>query len=329
MSLQPNLDCLAQGRKQIMLVMKAAGVRKIGGPVKALDLEERDLRDDEVLIEVRAAGVANWDEIVRTGGWDVGIAPPMALGVEASGVVRAVGSAVKRFRPGDAVLTHPLPLRHQGAWAERLIAAEDRVARKPERMSWEVASILPVPALTASQLVRQVGLQLGEFVLVNGGGGVTGGVIVAVAAEMGARVIATAGPASAERLRGYGAEAVLNYHDPRWLDDVRRLTSSHLPVAVNAVRGAANSLMPLVADGGRLATITGDPPAAQRGIRVTNFYVASEAAALEKAALTFAAEHRTIPVAARYGLAAASAALAAASGELKGGGVVISPSLEE
>lgn len=136
----------------IMLLVKSAGVRKIGDPVEPLDVEERDLRDDEVLIEVRAAGVANWDEIVRTGGWDVGIAPPMALGVEASGVVRTVGSAVTRFRPADAVLTHPLPLMHQGAWAERLVAAEDRVATKPERMSWEVAGIFPVPALTASQL---------------------------------------------------------------------------------------------------------------------------------------------------------------------------------
>ena len=46
---------------------------------------------DEVVIEVRAAGAANWDAIVRTGGWDVGIKPPMALGVSASAVVRAVG----------------------------------------------------------------------------------------------------------------------------------------------------------------------------------------------------------------------------------------------
>ena len=53
--------------------MRAAGVRVAGGPVGILDLPDpRELRPDEVLIDVRACGVGNWDEIVRTGGWDVG-----------------------------------------------------------------------------------------------------------------------------------------------------------------------------------------------------------------------------------------------------------------
>jgi len=46
-----------------------------------------ELRPDELLIEVRSAGAGNWDEIARTGGWDLGRQPPMALGVEAAGVV--------------------------------------------------------------------------------------------------------------------------------------------------------------------------------------------------------------------------------------------------
>ena len=54
----------------------------------------RPLDGDEVLIQVMAAGVGNWDGIVRTGGWDVGGRPPMALGVEAAGVVAEVGSMV-------------------------------------------------------------------------------------------------------------------------------------------------------------------------------------------------------------------------------------------
>jgi hypothetical protein len=64
--------------------------------------ESRPLADDEVLLEVRAAGVGNWDEFVRTGGWDVGAKPPMELGVEAAGVVLAVGQAVTDWAPGDA-----------------------------------------------------------------------------------------------------------------------------------------------------------------------------------------------------------------------------------
>src|SRR5262249_59075184 len=67
-------------------VMRAAGISEFGGPLSGIDLPDpRPLREDEVLIEIRAMGVGNWEEFVRTGEWDVGRGPPMALGVEAAG----------------------------------------------------------------------------------------------------------------------------------------------------------------------------------------------------------------------------------------------------
>jgi NADPH:quinone reductase-like Zn-dependent oxidoreductase len=60
--------------------------------VQTLEVAEpRALREGEVLIEVEAAGVGNWDDIVRVGDWDVGRTPPMALGVEAAGIIAALG----------------------------------------------------------------------------------------------------------------------------------------------------------------------------------------------------------------------------------------------
>ena len=91
--------------------MQVAGIRRVGARVEMIDVgEPRPLAGDEVLLEVRAAGVGNWDEFVRTGGWDVGAKPPMALGVEAAGIVLASGQAVGDWAPGDAVMTHPVPL---------------------------------------------------------------------------------------------------------------------------------------------------------------------------------------------------------------------------
>ena len=85
--------------------MQVAGIRRVGARVEMIDVgEPRPLAGDEVLLEVRAAGVGNWDEFVRTGGWDVGAKPPMALGVEAAGIVLAAGQAVGDWaawgRPG-------------------------------------------------------------------------------------------------------------------------------------------------------------------------------------------------------------------------------------
>src|SRR5919204_5739344 len=163
--------------------MRAAGIDAFGGEVQMLELAEPGSpAPDEAVISVRAAGVGNWDEFVRTGSWDVGRRPPLALGVEAAGVVAAVGEDVTSLAPGDEVLTHPLPLRHQGAWAERLVAPVALVAQKPAAMSWETAAAFPVPALTADQaLAEAVPMPAGEWVLVNGAGGVTGGLVVQLA----------------------------------------------------------------------------------------------------------------------------------------------------
>jgi NADPH:quinone reductase-like Zn-dependent oxidoreductase len=91
--------------------MRVAGIEHRGGPIETLEVADpRAPRDGEVLIEVKAAGVGDWDEFVRAGDWDVGRTPPMALGVEAAGVVAAVGSGVEGWSVGDEVLTHPLPL---------------------------------------------------------------------------------------------------------------------------------------------------------------------------------------------------------------------------
>jgi len=92
------------------------------------------------VISVRAAGVGNWDEFVRIGEWDVGRRPPLALGVEAAGVVSAIGEDVTSLAPGDEVLTHAVPLRHQGTWAEWLVAPAAAVALKPSGLEWQAAA---------------------------------------------------------------------------------------------------------------------------------------------------------------------------------------------
>jgi len=198
--------------------MRAAGIGRVGGPVEMIETgEPRPLAGDEVLLEVMAAGVGNWDEFVRVGGWDVGAVPPTALGVEAAGTLAAVGGAVSDWAPGDAVMTPPVPLRDQGTWAPMLIAPAALLARKPHGVSWEAAAAFPIPALTAEQVLSDtLGVQAGEHLLVHGAGGVTGGLLVALAALRGAQVIATAGPSSRQRVSALGARHVIDYHDQDW-----------------------------------------------------------------------------------------------------------------
>src|SRR5262249_23487376 len=152
----------------------------------------------------------------------------MALGVAAAGTVLAVGQAVRDWAPGDAVMTHPVPLRDQGTWAPCLIAPAGLLARKPPSVSWEAAAALPVPALPADQvLAAALNIRAGEQLLVNGAGGITGGLLVALAPLHGAEVIATAGPASQQRVKALGARQVIDYHDQDWPEQVLAMTGGH------------------------------------------------------------------------------------------------------
>jgi NADPH:quinone reductase-like Zn-dependent oxidoreductase len=307
--------------------VKAAGIRAFGAQVELLELPgPRALGLDEVLIDVRACGVGNWDEIVRAGDWDLGVRPPMALGVEAAGLVAAVGSQVTTVRAGDRVTAHSLPLRWQGTWAERCIAAAEHVAVVPPGVPFDAAAALPVPALTADQVISDaLGVRPGETVLVHGAGGVTGGLLVQLAARRGATVMATAGPDSADRVAALGAASVLDYHRPDWPEQVRALTRSGVDAAANAARSGAAEAMQAVRDGGRLATITSDPPPAERDIAVVEVYVAPDGGRLGGLVRLLAQGALTISVGERFPLEQGTVALAQARHGTGGLAVVLQP----
>jgi NADPH:quinone reductase-like Zn-dependent oxidoreductase len=301
--------------------VQAAGVTRFGAEIRLLELPEPAAPGPgEVLLGVRACGMGNWDEFIRTGGWDTGTGPPMPLGVEAAGVIVAVGSGVHGFQPGDAVTTHSLPA---GSWAEKFTALAEHLALVPAGVPMTVAAALPVPALTADQALDAVTVRPNETVLVHGAGGVTGGVLVNLAAHRGARVIATAGQAG--RVRALGASHVIDYHEPDWPARVRALTSGGIGVdaAVNAARSGSADAVRAVRDGGRLATITGDLPPAERGIALSDIVVVPDGARLARLVPLLAPD--AITMGASYPLAEAAAAMARLREGTHGAAIVLEP----
>src|SRR3954466_12032766 len=256
--------------------MKAAGIEQFGGDVRELSLPDpRPAGAGETLITVRAAGVAPWDDLVRVGTWDVGPRPPMALGVAAAGTVAAVGAGVDGGSVGGEGMTHPVPLLEHGCWSELLLARADVLAAKPSAVPWEDAAAFPVPALTADQAIgAAVGNSGARRLLVHGAGGVTGQLIAALGGVVGAEVAVTAGPRGAERLRELGVAAVFDYHDGGWPAGGRDWAGGGGGAAADkAAPGGEDAALSAVADGGRLATITGAPPAAARGVAIVDVYV--------------------------------------------------------
>src|SRR2546423_13596765 len=117
--------------------MRAAGITALGEPVEIFEVDELATpAAGEVIIDAVAAGIGNWDELVRIGSWQIGGPAPMALGTEAAGTGAAAGSGATELREGGEGMTHPLPLRRHGTWAGRGLAPAATVAARPAGGAW-------------------------------------------------------------------------------------------------------------------------------------------------------------------------------------------------
>ena len=259
--------------------MQACGVSAPGAAEAVLlDLPEpAPPGTGQVLIAVEAAGVGPWDGLLNTGGWDVGLRPPAALGVEGAGRISAVGPDVQGISVGDRVVAHGAPLPGgSGFWAEQVLVTALHTAPLPGELDPVAAAALPVNGLTALQALEALGLSTGQRLLVTNGGGATGSLAIQLAASAGVEVTATASPSAEERLRSLGAAEVIDYHDPAW----PARAQGGFDAALIAARGTAATSLPLIRDGGQLCSLTSDAPGAERGITGANLYVRPDSAQL-------------------------------------------------
>jgi len=198
-------------------LMKAIVYRCYGSPdvLEFEDIEKPKPADDEVLVKVHAAAVNPLDwhymrgspYIMRLG---VGLGAPTrtSMGVDFAGTVEAVGSNVKRFKPGDEVFGG-----RSGAFAEYVTVREDRaLALKPANMTFEQAASVPIAGITALQALRDKGqLKPGQKVLINGASGGVGTFAVQIAKSYGAEVTGVCSTRNVEMVRSIGADHVIDY----------------------------------------------------------------------------------------------------------------------
>ena len=188
------------------------------GPPDVLRLAEVGMPEvgaGDVLVRVHAAALnpADWHIlrgdplIARLMG--VGLTRPKArvAGIDAAGVVEAVGTNVRQLRSGDEVLGFC-----RGAFAEYACAAADLVVPKPAAISFEQAAAVPIAATTALRGIRDVGeVTAGQRVLVNGAGGGVGTYAVQIAAALGAEVTGVCSTRNVELVHSIGAARVIDY----------------------------------------------------------------------------------------------------------------------
>ena len=239
--------------------MKAFILDRYGRKValRAGELPDPNVREDEVLLEVHAAGVNLLDSKIRSGEFKL-ILPyraPFVLGHDVAGVVARVGARVKHFKPGDEVYARPADHRI-GTFAELIAVQEKDVALKPRKLTMEEAASLPLVALTAWQaLVGRGQLKRGQKVFIQAGSGGVGTVAIQLAKHLGATVATTTGASNVALVRSLGADVVVDYKKE---DFEGRLSGYDLVLHSQDGKALVKSLR-VLRPGGRLVSISGPP----------------------------------------------------------------------
>lgn len=215
---------------------EAIVIRETGGP-EVLKLETVEVgrpAPGEIRIRQTAIGVNFHDVYVRSGLYQT-LGLPGIPGIEAVGVVEAIGEGVRGLAPGDRVAY--LTQGYGGYASERLLAA-DRAVRLPEQVDDRLAAAVFLKGLTVEMLVRRVHpVRPGEVVLVHAAAGGVGQMLSRWARQLGATVIGTAGSeAKARTAREAGCEHVILYRQEDFVARVRDITQGRgVDVAYDAV----------------------------------------------------------------------------------------------
>lgn len=206
--------------------MKAVMVTEYGPPegFECRDTPGPEFAADEILIDVRAAGISFVDLLVAQGKYQVRPPLPYVPGTEFAGIVADVGRDVRGLVKGDRVVAGAMG----GAYADQCAVPAAMAVKMPDSMSFEHGSVFRVSYNTAYHaLVQRAVIRPGETVLVLGAGGAIGTACVQVARSLGARVIGSASTmAKRDLARACGADDVIDSGAGDWRDQVKALTGN-------------------------------------------------------------------------------------------------------
>ena len=205
--------------------MKAIQIKQPGGPevLQLVDLPVPQPKPNEAVVKIAASGVNFIDVYQREGRYKVPL--PFVLGQEAAGTVTSVGAEVKSLKLGDRVAWSSI----LGAYAEYAAVTAERLVRVPEGVSDQQAASTMLQGMTAHYLIYDCfPLKQGQTALVHAAAGGVGLLLVQMAHNLGARVIATVSTDEKAKLaRDAGADEVILYTQADFEAETKRLTGGH------------------------------------------------------------------------------------------------------
>ena len=239
--------------------MKAFVLERYGKKraLRSMEMPTPELRDDEVLVEVHAAGVNLLDSKIRDGEFKLILAYrlPLILGHDVAGVVVKVGSNVRQFKLGDEVYARLDDFRI-GAFAEFVPVKEASLALKPKGLTMEEAASIPLVALTAWQaLIAKANLKRGQKVFIQAGSGGVGTFAIQLAKHLGATVATTTSTTNVALVKNLGADVVIDYRT----QDFEEVLRDYDVVLNSQDSKTLEKSLRVLKGGGKLISISGPP----------------------------------------------------------------------
>lgn len=238
--------------------MKAIRVHEFGSPevMRIEDVTEPRPGSGQITLSVYAAGVNPVDTYIRSGQYPVRPELPYTPGMDAAGVVDAVGEGVRRVKAGDRVYAAGTI---SGSYAEQALCSETQLHLLPERLSFAQGAAIGVPYGAACRaLFQRARAMAGEVVLIHGASGGVGTAAVQLARAAGMHVIGTAGTQMGRLLViEQGAHHVFDHHAPDHLEQILRLTDGRgVDVIVEMLANVnLGKDLTVVAQGGRVVVV--------------------------------------------------------------------------
>ena len=239
--------------------MKALQIKKYGEIKEGLAIENIDkptYKDGDVLIDVKAAALNPIDYKIVEGKLKdmVSLNLPVTIGYDVSGVVVEKGSGVSNFDIGDEVFAR-VPQEQMGTVAEFVAVDSSKVALKPDNISFEKASGLPLTGLTAIQALERVGIKEDDRILIHAGSGGVGSFAIQYAKAKGAIVYTTTSTKNLDWVSALGADRVIDYTE----EDYKEV-ANNLDIVFDTLGDDYTfDAFEIIKEGGRVTTIVGPP----------------------------------------------------------------------
>ena len=253
--------------------MKALIFKRYGGQdqIGFADIPRPVPKPDEILVQVRAAGLNPIDNMIRKGTFKpiLRFQLPATLGSDLAGVVVEVGSRVTRFNPGDAVFASVFDLG-TGTLAEFAVVPESAAALKPGNLDFVQAASIPMVGLTTWQALKERAyLKPGQKVFIPAGAGGIGTFAIQLAKHLGAKVGTTTSTGNVDLVRGLGADEVIDYKKQEFEDVLQ-----DYDVVLGTVRGdSIEKSLQILKPKSTVVSLIGPPYAAFGRSRRMNFFM--------------------------------------------------------